>query len=187
MDCYKADKLIMKYMDKAISEQEAQTLHEHISVCETCKGDFLIYDEMVNVFSAMEWAKAPENFEALVMEQVRKLEPLSKKVTSAVDNIWCAVWGVFSILLGIGTLLALNGDLILTHMQQTPALSGYVPALQGLSADISLLLGEVSLSFTAAANYLSGYMASIRFVLVAVLGVLIAAQFFVYRKDKVRA
>ena len=181
MDCENANLLLMKYMDSALSETEADLLAKHLDSCDKCQEDFNVYDEMMGGFP-IETTIAPDNFESLVMAKIREL-PEPKYANS--DSMLCVVWGVFSVLFGLGFLAVINREAIIQSISANPALSGYADIL----ISVSNFVERFVYAFTNAADSFfvaaSGYIASSRYLLMLIVAVLVMVQYVIYKKNKV--
>lgn len=177
---------MMKYMDSCISEEEADELRKHVSECEICKEDFLIYDEILEEFSNMDnIIQAPEGFEQQVMAKIEALEPIYINSEARTDNILCTLWGIFSILAGIGTILFVNKDAITSFMLQTPSLSGYASMFASVESYVLQFKDGFLTSINTIVQVVSSYAVSLKYVSLIAFVLLVAAQYFIYKKDKV--
>ena len=183
MECDSADLLLMKYMDNTLNESETERLNAHLETCESCRKSFVVYDEIMRNFTE-QTVYAPDNFEALVMDKIRALPAEHKSLASA-DNLLCVVWGIFSVLFGLGFLAVINKDAIILALSDNPSFAAYADMLETVSrlADraINSLTSAAGTFFTA----LSGYIASSRYILMLIIAVLVLVQYVVYRKNKV--
>ena len=186
MECSKANELMMKYMDGAISTQEAERLHKHIEQCEDCKADFLIYDEIVTGFSTLDETPAPDGFTEAVMAKIESLETESASAKASVkaDNILVTVWGIFSVLFGLGFALAMNREAISEFLSSRPALAGYMETL----APIGVMAGDFASGITAAVETIfmqaSAFLADTKYVILAIAACLALAQVILSFREK---
>jgi len=157
MECSKANELMMKYMDGTITESDADRLRKHITECETCKADFLIYDEIVSAFTELDNTPAPDGFVEAVMTKIEFLKPASAKASDKADGILLIVLGVFSVLFGLGFALVMNREAISAYLSAQPALAGYMETL----APFGVMVDEFAANIAAAAGSLFAQAASI--------------------------
>ena len=116
MECKKAEKYIMKYMDNELSEEEAKVLNSHIMVCDFCKNDFYIYDNILNELNILENFEAPIDFENSVISKIEKLIEREYNKYHFVNNtITSVILLSFSIFFSIITLLILFRGNIITY------------------------------------------------------------------------
>ena len=186
MECEGAELLLMKYMDNTLAETETDPLNAHLESCGKCRGDFMIYDEILRELSH-QTVYAPDNFEALVMDVIRKLPSDSKKFMSSADNLLCVVWGIFSVLFGLGFLAVMNRESIIGYLSDNPSLKAYADFL----IPVSRFADAAAASLMSAADTLvtdvSAYISSSRYILMLIVGVLIMVQYVIYKKNKAEA
>ena len=150
MECSRANELMMQYMDGTLSEANAAKLRKHIDHCEACSADFAVYDEIVGAFEICDETPAPDGFVEAVMTKVSALESVSVKAAGKADNILLTVWGIFTVLLGLGFALVLNREAISVFLAEQPALAVYMDTL----APIGVLVGDFVSGFATAAEAL---------------------------------
>ena len=187
MDCKEADKLMMKYMDSVMTEAEALLLGTHIESCANCREAFAIYDMMMDDFSDLELMEAPEGFELEVMEKINELPTVSEKIMNNMDNANNLVWGTFSVLLGIATLITMNRDLILKYMISNETLNPYAQMVTENIEYFQTIFTNIETSFYAMLTVFNTYIAEGKYFILVVFAVLIAVQVYIYRKEKVDA
>lgn len=144
MNCNKAEKYIMKYIDGELSEKEARILNEHILMCRVCKESFYIYNTIsVNIVEKLEYS-APEGFEARVMGSIA----LAGLPFEAEDSTHDGLIGVFSVLLGTGVLLFIFRNTIINSVSQSPYVGemakGLAPAADFIEANVETVNKSVS-------------------------------------------
>jgi len=186
MECSKANELMMKYMDGALSEADAERLHKHIAQCDMCKADFMIYDEIVSEFSTLDEAPAPDGFVDAVMAKIGALETESASAKASVkaDNILVTVWGIFTVLLGLGFVLALNRDAVSTFLASQPALAGYMETL----APLGVMVGDFAAGITAVTQDLFAQaavlLADVKYVILGIAACLALAPVVLSVREK---
>ena len=182
MDCEKANGLMMKYMDGVLTESDAASLNRHIQTCGRCKEDFSVYDGIISGFSEMELCEPPEGFELRVMNIVRQLPEAGLK---SISRPLFGVLGVFSILLGLGVILAMNKDALLNWIGQYPVLKPLLDIYAPLSAAVGNISYQVSAALAQASSYLRQVWPNLYYVPLLLFGALAAAQFVIYRRERV--
>jgi len=183
LNCNKADLLIMKYMDGLISDEEIIKLKEHISVCDKCKEDFMVYNKILDEFSDnSNIINAPSDFEEQVMA---KIDFVYSGNTERSINILCFIWGLFSVFAGLGTILIINKEKIIEFISNVPNLSGYLE----LISKAEIYAEEFKNSFISVVettfNTCTHYIDSLKYVSLIIFVILIAAQYLIYKKGKV--
>jgi len=141
MNCKRAEKLMMNYMDNTLSEEDAKKLNEHIKVCKECKESFLIY-EMFSVENK-EIIEAPENFEQEVMMKISAITPayLTKENIS-MDSINAVIWGTFAMLFGIGIMFNLYDSQILNYISQNEVIASLYQTVTPIGNFISKYIND---------------------------------------------
>ena len=182
MDCDKATDLMMKYMDGVLSEAEAASLNGHITECAQCKEDFLAYDGIMGNFSGMTLCEPPEGFELRVMSIIRQLPEMGLK---SVHRSLYGVLGVFSFLLGLGIILDMNKDAALDWMGRYPQFKPLLDVYAPVSEAVRNISHQVSLALSMVSSYLQQVSSGLYYVPLLIFGVLAAAQFIIYRKERV--
>ncbi|NLJ87997.1 MAG: hypothetical protein GX327_04345 [Epulopiscium sp.] len=186
MNCNKVDHLIMKYMDGILTMEEAKHLNQHITKCDTCREEFFTYQKMIDVLQDGQLVEAPKDFEATVMNRIKDIEiDYEVKEKISIDTISAMVWGLFSLIFGIGVLLVLYRYPIIEYLVENPYLgdwaSSMVPTVDILSTYISDIKEEI-ISILSTSKYV---FSSLRLILIPVLSILGAIKYYIYRKAKV--
>lgn len=186
MDCKKANELMMEFMDGTLSEENAALLGNHLKECKECEIDFEFYNQMIDEFSDMNNViQAPDGFEESVMTKIDLIEPIYFPRADKTDNILCTIWGSISVAVGTGAIFTLNKDAISAFLGSVPQLSRYAEMLE----PIEIYAEQFKIGLNTAINTItasvSGYASSLRYVSLIAFVLLIAAQYFIYRKDKV--
>ncbi len=186
LDCKKADIFIMKYLDGCLATDDAKKLNTHIKGCETCRGDFFMYDSIIKVVETATITEAPPNFECNVMEKINSLEMAFTKKTMDYTDFLLAVWGTFSILFGFGVVLSVNRQDILQYFSHNPVFSDYATTIDMLSVQAMQYLGNITAFVNNVFNAVYSSIEAVRFVFLGIVAVLFVVQYFVYRKEKVQ-
>lgn len=184
MECDRAGDLMMLYMDKALPEDEAKLLNQHLRSCDSCKEDFYAYDKILSELSIQKVYSPPEGFEDAVMEKIRSLD-FKRPLVANRDSLVCIIWGVFSILFGIGFLATMYKEAIIDYLSSSGNLSGFVQTLAPISEYAIGLSTDLNLAVTAFGANLAGMVSPFRYVLLSVFFVLAGVQYFIHRKNKV--
>jgi len=187
MECSKANELMMKYMDGTLSEQDAGRLRKHIDQCEGCKADFTVYDEIVSAFEMPEETFAPDGFVEAVMTKINALESASVKATVKADSILLTVWGLFTVLLGLGCVLALNREPISAYLAAQPALAGYMDMLAPIGVMVGEFVSGIAASAEALFSQASTFVAGAKYVVLGIAACLALVQVFLSRRERVAA
>ncbi|MDR1560077.1 MAG: zf-HC2 domain-containing protein [Clostridiales bacterium] len=181
MECEKAGDLMMKYMDGVLTDAEAASLNRHIQTCGHCKEDFLVYDGIMNDFSDMTLSEAPEGFERRVMAIIAQLPEMGAK---SVNLPVYGIIGVFSLLLSLGFILVMNKEAMLSWMYQYPELE----PLRNLFVPASAAVDDISMQVSSALAQMSSYLrqagSNLSYVTLILFGLLAAAQFVIYRRER---
>lgn len=151
-ECRAADILFMKYLDHTLTKEDSEKLHDHIGSCKKCKADFTAYESFAVLDN--EIFEAPDGFVESVMA---KLESVPMKKTSSDSAVYTA-WAVFSVLFGIGLLLFLNKNSIISVLESIPSLAAYAEIIKPLSAITDNFVGSVSGSVTMFFSSVTGFI-----------------------------
>jgi len=176
----------MSYMDGSLTARQQAELERHASSCAPCAEDFAVYRGIMADFSETALISAPEGFDEAVMEKIRALPAISRP-REFFDSVVFGIWGVFSVLMGLGVVLALNKDTLLAGMSQNPAYINLMALINPISAYVSDAAGGVAKVWQNAVNAVSAYAGPIKYAVVAAFVLLAAVQFFVHKNDKVEA
>lgn len=186
MNCKNSEKLIMKYMDGELNEEEAKLLNGHITKCGECKAEFYFYDNMLKSLGNFEDVEAPAAFEADVMAKITALGHNYAEVEYKVEHkVLGAVLGTFSVIIGGGVALFIFREPILNTVIGSETASPYYAKL----AEISGFVGEfwfdlksTASNVIASANGAVGaYMGVIIMLIVAIVAV---QGILLYRKKR---
>lgn len=184
MDCSKIDDYLMKYMDNTLTKEEAKKMNLHLSACEKCKQDFMIYDEIIKEFSETELIEAPEDLEIKVMAQIAALEPVHVKVNKTVDYLMAGIIAFFAVAAGSAIILFINRESILNLLSNSPTFSAYADMLSPVSEFVSNFTQNASMILTTKLSSVITLMDSYKYVILLVSLALFGVQIFLYKKDK---
>ncbi|MCL2352562.1 MAG: zf-HC2 domain-containing protein [Firmicutes bacterium] len=175
----------MKFMDGPLSAREAAELERHAGTCATCAEDFAAYRGIMADFSETELICAPEGFEEAVMGKIRALPAIARS-PEFFDGVVYGIWGVFSVLIGLGLILVLNRDAILADMSQNAAYANFMALISPVYAYVSDLAGNIAAGWRAFANGVYAYAEPIKYAVVAIFVILAAVQFFARKREPVK-
>lgn len=186
MKCNKSDHLIMKYMDGILTIEEARQLNHHINECDDCREEFFTYQRMIEALQDGQVYEAPENFEVQVMNSIKDIElDYEIKETISVETVKAMVWGLFSLIFGLGILLVLYKQPIIEYLLANPYVgdwaSAMIPTVDILSVYISDTKKELQ-SILVNSEYI---LTTLRLILIPILAVIGAVHYYIYRKEKV--
>jgi len=181
MECEKAGGLMMKYMDGVLDGAEADSLNRHIKSCGHCKEDFLAYDSIMKNFSEMTLSEAPEGFEHRVMDIIRQLPEVRLK---SVSRQLSGILGVFTVLIGLGFILIMNKEAMIGWLSQYPQFEPLTGILVPVSTALNSISLQVSVTMSQYVSYLQQASLRLNYVPLLLFGVLAAAQFVIYRRER---
>jgi len=144
MDCRYAEKLMMKYMDGEISEEEARELNKHILVCENCREEFFVYDRMITEAEAVsaEEITAPEGFEEAVMMKIRA-EKTPVYGYSKNDKIRAACVGTCGLFFAVSYFLVINQQAVISKMYRYPVFEQYLNKMVPFARSMEVYAGRI--------------------------------------------
>jgi len=173
-------------MDGNLDEDEAIELNKHISQCYACRQDFILYNSILDEFSNIEnIISAPIGFEIQVMERINQLPDLYKPLSQKNENILCKLWGSISVVAGIGAIITMNKEPLEHFIINNPYIYGYAKMFYPVQKYVVNLSISINTFISSAVNVLNGYVSDLRYVSFIIFILLIAAQYFIYKKDKV--
>lgn len=186
MKCNHADQLLMKYMDGILTMDEAKKLNYHITECVSCREEFFTYQIMMEELQEGKMVEAPEQFEFEVMDKIKGIDfDYKVKEIGSIENITAMLWGVFSLVFGIGVLLFIYRQPVLEYLLQSPYMGDWVkavlPAVDLLSSQINDIRTEIE-------EFLSNgrqIITLLKVITISVLTMLASIQYYIYRKKKV--
>ena len=175
MDCNKAGRLMMAYMDKNIEEKDKTNLNHHIDKCDACREEFAIYQEMSQDLESDTVLKVekiptmhPPNFESAIMDKISKL---SERAETRFKLIFGAYTAIFSFIVVI-VLQNIN----INHREISSRLSD---TIQIALLTLVNVLQEIFYQFGNYAFLLQYYAA-------AILVFLLIVYFLLKTKEKIR-
>ncbi|MDR1687577.1 MAG: zf-HC2 domain-containing protein [Clostridiales bacterium] len=183
MECEKASALMMQYMDKTLSEADAAKLNSHIKGCPVCKEEFMVYDKILREFETMEVISAPDDFCDTVMEKIRALD-FKRPASTVKDSMLCVIWGVFSVLLGLGLLASMYKDTVIEYLASTGRFDLFLKTLAPVTEYVNLFTEGLTNTFTSLSSGLSALVSPVRLTLLVIFAVLAGIQYVIYKKNK---
>jgi hypothetical protein len=183
MECEKASGLMMQYMDKTLSEADAAKLNSHIKQCPACKEEFMVYDKILREFESTEVISAPDNFCEIVMEKIRALD-FKRPVSTVKDSMLCVIWGIFSVVLGLGLLASMYKDTVIEYLSSTGRFELFLKTLAPVSEYVNLFTGGLTSAFASLSTGLGALVSPVRLVLLVIFAVLAGVQYVIYKKNK---
>lgn len=111
MECKLASELMMEYLDKTITNEDNIKLLNHIENCSTCKYEFSLLKETVDIIEEYEDVDIPLELENVVMSQIdinkyKKKISLINKIPFLFVGISLIILMNFIIIRNIGKLFA---------------------------------------------------------------------------------
>ena len=189
MDCAKIDALMTPYMDYTLSEADAKVLSAHLQVCEICRADFELYDQIMTGFSDMPLVEAPEGLEVAVMAQVAALgEDYHRVEAACTEKVLLMAFGLTLALLSLAAAFGfpLESGMLGAYI--------YLPNMTLLLESASVMLYEsaaafaaVMASFEAAASRLTPLTWELQAALFVIVMALVVTQMHMYRNEKVES
>ncbi|WP_058486312.1 anti-sigma factor family protein [Defluviitalea phaphyphila] len=128
MNCNEVKELFMKYMDGVLIDEERNKLDKHIKECSECKGEFFIYQKIVEGLQNFAKVEAPEGFETKVMKRIKniKVDYYTKKTVS-IDTVITPVFlGTISLFFWTGILLFIYRESALEYFAQNYNLKDWI-------------------------------------------------------------
>lgn len=188
MDCNKANKLMMKFMDNSLTDEEYLLLEKHLEECAECKKDFSLYTEILENFSEETMIiEAPENFEEMVMAKIENIEPKYIDLKNRTNNFYYIIAGVSSLLFSISMLVNMNKEIIITNFSSQSFLYKVLQFneyIGMLSKSVFLFLEETISIILLNLPIFMDYLRIASFIAILIL---ILAQYRVYKDNKIEA
>jgi hypothetical protein len=186
MNCSKAEKYMMKYMDGEMTEEEAKKLNIHLQQCDKCKCDFLAYEQIMADMEDVPTIFAPADFEHQVMAKVTQLTDTEFHVQYHVrSKIWGHMWGAFTVIFGTGTVIAYYKEPILQSLSHYPHFYNKLPQLTSIEQQISMQGHMVYTMGNQVSVALEQMVSNSMDIVVVLLAVLCGIQYYLlHRKSK---
>ncbi len=184
MECKNSANLMMKFMDKTITNKEADKLKRHAAACPSCKADLEMYDEILSCFDDVEIFDAPHGFELCVLEKLQNIDIYTKKIAARVDSFMCVVLGVASVIVAVVFMLISNKAAILDYMSQTPSLAGIASFLRPLDALVQEYIANLGTAVDSVVHGSFVFLDTYKFIFLAAAAVLVGIRLYIGRKKK---
>nr|WP_317358082.1 zf-HC2 domain-containing protein [uncultured Tyzzerella sp.] len=187
MDCNKANKLMMAYMDFNISEEDNFLLEKHLEDCEECKESFQLYTEILEEFSldADNIIEAPEDFEIKIMEKIEYIEPTYIREKSKKNMVAYVFLGMTSLVFSLFLIISLNKDVFLSNPEKLPVLNTYYNFFNNIfnvsfeSISLQNILNSIS-------TILPYILEGLKYTSIVVVFCMILAQYLLYRRESLK-
>lgn len=184
MDCNKASKLMMKFMDNSLTDEENLLLEKHLEECVECKKDFSLYTEILEDFSTeILDIEVPENLEEMVMEKIEEIEPRYIDLKNRTNIFYYITAGLVSLLFSIGILVNMNKEIIIENFKQDSLfykILDFYEYIEMLSNSFVLFLNEI---ISTIISNLPTFMEYLRISSFICILILILAQYRVYKNN----
>lgn len=185
MKCRQADELMMEYLDGVLTEEKAQQLNQHLKSCDSCVETFYAYEQIKEELNDMVMIEAPHEFTQEVMAAVALIEPQYEVQINPIENITGIVWGMFSICFGVGILLFMYQQEILTALLGHPLTSSWVGQFIPAFDLLGEYLQQLQSNLAGIKEFLQQIVENGKNLLIASLVLLGIVQYKIYRKEKV--
>lgn len=187
MDCNKANKLMMDYMDLNISEEDEFSLRNHLKECEECRESFELYTQILDEFSldANNIIEAPEDFEANIMEKIEYVEPRYIKEKDNKNIIAYVSLGMTSLFISMFILASLNKDVLLNNSEKMPILYKYYLFFENI---FNISIDNISLSaiWKSITTIFPYVLEGLKYTSILGLIFIIVAQYLLYRRESLK-
>lgn len=186
MNCKTSEKLIMKYVDGEISEDEARLLNSHITQCSSCRADFYFYDGLIKSLNEFEEIEAPVTFEAEVMAKINALDyNYAGSGYRTEHKVFNVVLGVFSVIMGGGVVLFIFREPILNALLGSEQSSPYYSKLVEISDFAGELWVSLKNSVAGAVSSANGAIgAYMGIIIMLIIAVVVLQGFLLYKKRR---
>lgn len=173
MDCNKAGKLMMSYMDKNITTDEESKLHHHVSKCDACREEFAVYqdlevEEETFLNPEVPCTVYPSDFEGNVMNKIFILSERSEKNFKLVFGVYSTM---FSLLVA-AVLLTID----INYTEMALALTNFV----------GFVFSGVTDALHRVVYQSVGYIFELRYYVMSILVVLSLLYSFIQIREKIR-
>lgn len=183
MNCEDAQSYMMAYMEKEITKEEAELLALHLASCALCRDAFEVYDTMAETLACLPDYEAPEGFEAAVLSKISAL-PVKRILWTWEDRVRTVLYSVFSLLFGIGSVLAFFREPIMTALGGNPFFSGYIERLTPVANAVASHTRELSVLLFSSITAVNSMVANAMGVLCLLLSIVCGMQIYLVRKRR---
>ena len=176
MDCNKANKLMMDYMDLTITEEDEFLLKNHLKNCDECR-EFTI--------DANNIIKAPEDLEINIMEKIENIQPRYIKEKVNKNIIAYVSLGMTSLFISIFILISLNKDILLISSEKMPILYKYYLFVQNI---FNISIDTISLSsiMEGISSIFPYILEGIKYTSIFAVVCIIIAQYLLHRRESLK-
>lgn len=187
MDCNKANKLIMDYMDFNISQEDNFLLEKHLEECKECRESFELYTQILDEFSLNldNIMETPEGFEMEIMEKIEHIEPRYIKEKTRKNIIAYVFLGMTSLMFSLFLIVSLNKDVFLANPEKLPILSTYYNFFDKLF-NISLDSISISSIYEGISSIGPYVMEGIKYTSLITVACLVIAQILLRKRESLK-
>ena len=187
MDCNKANKLMMNYMDFDISEENNFLLEKHLEECEECRESFELYTQILDEFSldADNIIEAPQDFEISVMEKIEHIEPRYIKEKTKKNMVVYVFLGMTSLVFSLFLIISLNKDVLLANPEKSPILYSYYKFFDNIF-NMSLDTLNISSILQLIESILPYILEGLKYTSIITIICIVIAQFLLHRRESLK-
>lgn len=187
MDCNKANKLMMDYMDLNISEEDNFLLEKHLEECKECRESFGLYTQILDEFSldADNIIEAPEDFEINIMEKIEHIEPRYIKEKTKKNMVAYVFLGMTSLVFSLFLIVSLNQDVFLSNPEQYPIIYGYYKFFENIF-NISIDTLNISSIWALLNTILPYIIEGLKYTSIITIACMAIAQFLLRRRESLK-
>ncbi len=187
MDCNKANKLMMDYMDLTITEEDEFLLKNHLKNCDECRESFELYTQILEEFTidANNIIKAPEDLEINIMEKIENIQPRYIKEKVNKNIIAYVSLGMTSLFISIFILISLNKDILLISSEKMPILYKYYLFVQNIF-NISIDTISISSIMEGISSIFPYILEGIKYTSIFAVVCIIVAQYLLHRRESLK-
>ena len=133
--CREYRRMIVRFFSKDLTKEKEKILNEHLEICEKCKKEFILQEQMEFILQKRPLSEAP----AVVIERVLSIIPERKEVYARPSFNWVAV---VSIAYGIAASVIAAFTVYLAR--QPGAISAFIERMSTTMTHFSLTLESPS-------------------------------------------
>ncbi|WP_250278509.1 anti-sigma factor family protein [[Clostridium] colinum] len=185
MNCNKANKLMMDYMDFNISQEDEFLLKNHLKECNECKESFELYNEILEEFSldCNTIIEAPEDFEINIMEKIEHIEPRYIKDKVKKNMVTYVFLAMTSLVFSLFLIVYLNKDVLLSN--QSSILYKYYSFFENIFS-ISIETFNISYIWESILSILPYVLEGLKYTSILTIIAIIIAQYILYRRKTLK-
>lgn len=179
MECRKISDLIMKYMDKEISDVEAEKLHGHIKGCSSCNMEFEVLKSALHSVEELPELDLSYGFETKVMQAIKVQQKEKSKLLGVgivgLISLVCYIAAFFTL-----PLIKESGIIdILTYYIS----SGFAYAIEQFMRGLIATIIYVGKLFTLRELLMNQYMGIVNIALVVAMLNMVVFRSIKYQHD----